>query len=54
MLTVYVETWATYVAAIARIRTDGLTMTNGLWPHQRAPVCVGGQHRCWPVAGLRQ
>ena len=40
MLTVYVETWATYVAAVARIRTEGLTMTNPDSGHTSAHPCV--------------
>ena len=40
MLTVYVETWATYVAAMARLRTDGLTMTNPDSGHTSAHPCV--------------
>ena len=40
MLVVYVETWATYVAAIARLRTDGLTTTNPGSGHTSAHPCV--------------
>ena len=40
MLTVYVETWATYVAAVARLRADGLTMTNPDSGHTGAHPCV--------------
>ena len=40
MLTVYVETWATYVQAVARLRTDGLTMTNPDSGHTSAHPCV--------------
>ena len=40
MLVVYTETWATYTAAVVRIRVDGLTMTNPDSGHTSAHPCV--------------
>ena len=40
MLTVYVETWATYVAGRGALRADGLTMTNPDSGHTSAHPCV--------------
>ena len=54
MLTVYVETWATYVQAVAPARRRADDDQPGQRTHQRAPVCVGGQHRCWSATCLRE